>query len=209
MSGTLTFERRKCLVLNKNWAPIETKSLRDALTTVFSCYKDGQPKASIIDPSTYETFTWEDWSKLRPAEGEDRIIGANCFLRVPEIIKLNRFEKMPRSTHSPHFSRRTLYKRDEMRCQYCGKRPGSEELTIDHIIPSSRGGGTTWENTVLACVECNSRKANRTPEEANMKLLKKPTKPKANLIRFDSYKPIKSWEQFLGAAYWSVTLSDE
>lgn len=148
------------LVLNKSWNPIGTISLQEAIVKLFSEYEDGTPKAKIIEPSSYQMVTWDDWSKLKPEATDEVIRAANISFRIPEVILLTKFEKLPQPR--VHFSRRTLYKRDYYQCQYCLKRPGTEELTIDHVMPRSRGGLTSWTNCVLACVECNSRKANRT-----------------------------------------------
>lgn len=194
------------LVLNKGWKPVGTVSLQRAIIMLFSDYEDDTPKAKIIEPESYAVMTWEDWSKLKPRVDDAVIRAANVVFRCPEVIMLTRYDKFPEP--KSHFSRRTLYKRDRYTCQYCLCKPGTEELTIDHIIPRSRGGLTTWENCALACVECNARKANRTPEEAKMTLHCVPKKPKVNLFRSDLLKPVKSWEAFLGAAYWEVPLQD-
>lgn len=204
---TTILQQRKCLVLNKNWRAIGTVSLEDAITKVFSTYNDGTPKAHIIEPESYQTFTWADWAKIQPDVNEEKISTVNMAFRIPEIIVLSKYEKMPKP--KVHFSRRTLYKRDKMQCQYCGCKPGSEELTIEHVIPRSKGGLTTWENCVLACVACNRKKADKTPAQAGMKLLREPKKPDFNLYRFETYKPVKSWQAFLGEAYWSVELENE
>ena len=202
-----SIEHRKCLVLNKNWNPIGAITLQRAITLLFGEYDDGTPKARIIEPGSYQSFEWEDWSKLRPAATDEVIASANMVFRIPEIIVLSRYERLPKP--KVHFSRRTLYKRDGMTCQYCGSKPGSEELTIDHVLPRSKGGATTWENCALACSTCNRRKADRTPKEAGMKLLKEPKKPDVNLFRYETMKPVKSWEAFLGAAYWNVELEND
>lgn len=204
---TTILQKRKCLVLNKNWRAIGTVSLEDAITKVFSTYNDGTPKAHIIEPESYQTFTWADWAKIQPDVNEEKISTVNMAFRIPEIIVLSKYEKMPKP--KVHFSRRTLYKRDKMQCQYCGCKPGSEELTIEHVVPRSKGGLTTWENCVLACVPCNRKKADKTPAQAGMKLLREPKKPDMNLYRFDVYKPVKSWQAFLGEAYWNVELENE
>jgi hypothetical protein len=205
MSAILS--NRKCLVLNKNWTPVGTVTLQRAIIMLFSTYDDETPKARIIDHETYQAFTWEDWAKLRPSMTDEKIAAANMFFKIPEVILLSRYEKLPRP--KVHFSRRTLYKRDKLTCQYCGHQFPSEELTIDHVIPRAQGGVTAWDNCVLACVACNRRKANRTPKQANMKLLKEPKKPDTNLFRYDSLKPVKSWEAFLGEAYWNVGIGDK
>ena len=198
---------KKCLVLNKNWTPVGTVTLHRAIIMLFSEYNDGTPKARIIEPETYQTFTWSDWGKLQLLATDEKIAAANMAFKIPEIILLSRYEKLPKP--KVHFSRRTLYKRDKMTCQYCGAQPGSEELTIDHVNPRAQGGMTTWENCVLACVDCNRRKADRTPAQAKMKLLKEPKKPDMNSFRYDTIKPVKSWEAFLGQAYWNVGIGDK
>ena len=91
------------------------------------------------------------------------------------MLALARYDRLP--TQAVAFSRRNIFKRDRFTCQFCGRQPGSEELTIDHVVPRSRGGTSTWENCVLACVPCNARKANRTPEQAGMKLRRAPVRP--------------------------------
>jgi len=202
-----TLNSRKCLVLNKGWSPVGTVPLQRAIIMLFSTYKNGEPKARIIDHESYQTFTWEDWSKLKPLCTDEALRAAHVAFRIPEVILLTRYDKMPQP--KLHFSRRTLYKRDNMTCQYCGCRPGSAELTIEHVIPRSQGGATSWENCVLACVECNSRKADRTPKQAGMKLLSQPKKPRMSLFKFESLKPVKSWEAFLGEAYWNVGIGDD
>lgn len=198
------------LVLNKGWQPIGTVTLQRAIIMLFSTYIENnkeKPKATIIEPGTYQEMTWEMWSELKPAATDEVIHTANVAFRIPEIILLKRYEKLPQP--KVHFSRRTLYKRDNYTCQYCGKKPGSEELTVEHVIPKAQGGQTTWENTVLACVDCNRKKANRTPKQAGMKLLSVPKKPKAAMFKCDFLKPVKSWEAFLGTAYWNVELQND
>lgn len=189
------------LVLNKSWAPVNTVTLENAITKVWN------DKARIVEYPSYQTFSWDDWSKLKAESTDNAIKSVNMYFRIPEIILLTEFDRMPMK--KTHFSRRNLYKRDNYTCQYCTKKFASTELTIDHVMPSSRGGKSTWENCVLACVDCNSRKANRTPEEARMKLLREPKMPKMALFRIDHLKKIESWEAFLGAAYWNVDISGD
>lgn len=196
---------RKVLVLNKSWNAVGVATLKRAIILLFSEYANGEPKARIIDPTTeFQQYTWADWAALRPKDGEDYIPAGNVIFRVPEVILLSRYEKLP--LQRINFSRRTLYRRDSNTCQYCGSQPGTEELTIDHIVPKSHGGKTSWENTVLACIKCNSKKANRTPEQAGMKLQRPPFKPKFNFFKGDVM--INSWRSFVSEAYWSTELRD-
>lgn len=199
-------QNKKVLVLNKSWRPVTILTLEKALIKLFSEYKDGEPKAIIVDCSNgFQTLTWNDWSKIKPLEDEEHLRSVNASFRIPSVIQLTRYDKVP--IKKVHYCRKTIYKRDFYKCQYCGGQPGTEELSIDHVIPRSHGGLTTWDNCVLACVKCNTKKANRTPEQANMKLLRIPKKPKMNMFRCDI--KVKDWETFLGASYWLVELEND
>jgi 5-methylcytosine-specific restriction endonuclease McrA len=107
------------------------------------------------------------------------------------------------------FSRRNLFRRDHNQCQYCGLRPGTAELSIDHVFPRSRGGKSSWENCVLACMDCNRRKRDRTPEEAGMRMLKRPEKPRwSPVLEVPVGRVRQSWERFVSEAYWNVKLEE-
>jgi 5-methylcytosine-specific restriction endonuclease McrA len=198
--------RRKVLVLNKSWSPVAVINLERAIGLVTSTYKNNEPKAEILDPTQdFQRFTWADWSELIPKDGEEVINSAKRSFRIPEIVLLSKYNKLPQQRI--HFSRRTIYRRDNNICQYCGSCPGTPELSIDHILPRSRGGKTTWENCVICCCSCNRKKADKTPEEAGMKLLKKPVRPKFSFYKGE-YR-CKSWESILGLAYWNVELEND
>jgi 5-methylcytosine-specific restriction endonuclease McrA len=196
------------LVLNKSWTAIGTVTLEDAISKLYSTYHNGEPKAFVVEPESYQRFSWADWGKFTPSITEEVIRSSNMAFRIPEIILLSRYEKLPQP--KIHFSRRTLYKRDNFTCSYCVKKFKTEILTVDHILPKSRGGKTTWENCCLACYKCNMKKANRTPEEAGMKLHITPSKPKnLNMYKFNLTKPIKSWQSFISEYYWNVSIEEE
>jgi 5-methylcytosine-specific restriction endonuclease McrA len=127
-------------------------------------------------------------------------------IQVPRIIRLLFYNRYPNRRVS--FNRRNIFARDENRCQYCGRSFATNELSIDHVVPLSRGGRSTWGNVVCACTRCNKRKGGRTPPEARMKLVRRPGEPRFNpLIRLKvRRKKYYSWKQFLDEAYWSVTL---
>ena len=200
MSATL---QKKVLVLNKSWVAVGSISLKRAITLVFSTYKDGESKAKIVDPvNDFQLFTWNDWSQFIPKDDEDSISSSNFVFRVPEIIVLGRYNKLP--NRKVYFNRRNLYRRDNFTCQYCERKLDSSELTIDHIIPSSRGGKSNWTNCVLACNKCNAKKGSSLLSEIGLRLMRKPFKPKFNMLDVDV--KIKSWEHFLGEAYWNVEL---
>lgn len=162
--------------------------------------------ARIVDPADYQLYDWEDWAKLVPNKDEPFVRTMRHRIRVPEVVTLNEFDRVPTATVA--LSRRNVFKRDRFTCQYCGVQPGSEDLTIDHVVPRSRGGQTSWENCVLACFRCNSRKADRTPDEASMRLKKKPIEPTWRPIYADRADTIRSWSKFISEAYW-VTELDE
>ena len=109
---------------------------------------------------------------------------------------------------APGFNRRNLFARDSNRCQYCGRKFPPAELSLDHVMPRSRGGATNWENVVCSCVKCNVKKGGRTPEEARMHLIKPPAKPKRSpLLTVKLGNPkYRSWKSFLDDAYWTVDL---
>jgi 5-methylcytosine-specific restriction endonuclease McrA len=202
----MSLAHRKVLVLNKSWQAIGVVSLEKALKKVAGSYNDGTPKAKIIDcVNDFRSFTWDDWTNLKPEFEESCMKGVSCVLRIPEVIQYTRYDKIPKK--KVHYNRRTIYQRDNNTCQYCQKMKSSEELSLDHVLPKCQGGLTTWENIVVACTECNSKKAGRTPKQAGMKLLRKPTKPKNNFFTGDIR--IKSWEQFLGENYWLIELEND
>ena len=126
------------------------------------------------------------------------------MLRVPEVIALIAFDRLPQSVVT--FSRRNIFKRDRYTCQYCGRQPQPDELTIDHVNPRSQGGLSTWENCVLACVKCNHAKADRTPSQARLKLRKTPVRPDWNPVYSQHAIRVESWAKFISHAYWDAEL---
>ena len=191
---------RPTLVLNRNWQPVGVATVARALVKVFS------DNARIVDPANYQTYDWSDWAKVMPAEDELVIRTSRLQLRVPEVITLIEYDRVP--VNAVTFSRRNVFKRDRYTCQYCGCQPGSNELTIDHVVPRSQGGGSSWTNCVLACVECNSRKADRTPEQARMLLRKQPLRPQWKPLYATHGQRIDSWSKFISEAYWNVELEE-
>jgi 5-methylcytosine-specific restriction endonuclease McrA len=207
----MTVANRPVLVLNKLWTAVGVATLHRAMSLLYSEYADGKPKAQIITPpptGAYETFTWADWAKLIPEEGDDVILATrDRRFKIPEVILLTRYDGCPE--HKVQFSRRHIYKRDNYMCQYCGCRPGTEELTIDHVVPRAQGGETSWTNCVLACITCNMRKADRRPEECGMKLRKQPIKPKYTLLKGERKHIPMTWRHFISKAYWEVPLESD
>jgi len=102
-------------------------------------------------------------------------------LAVPTVLRLKVYINVPKR-NTPRWTRRGVFVRDNNLCAYCGRQLKRGELTVDHVFPVSRGGGSTWGNTVTACAPCNQRKADRTPHEAGMKLLIEPKTPRTNYL---------------------------
>jgi 5-methylcytosine-specific restriction endonuclease McrA len=140
---------------------------------------------TLLLNSTFEPLKVVTWKKaiimvtlekVEVIEEYDRMIrGVSFSLRLPAVIRLNRFIK--RKTPIVKFSRQNLYVRDRGKCQYCGTPFEHKELTYDHVIPRSKGGQTEWTNVVTCCTACNLKKGGRTPEEAGMSLIRKPRAP--------------------------------
>ena len=193
---------QRTLVLNRSWVAITTTTVREALSMLY------QGAAKVICADTYQAHDFDAWSEVAASVDEPCIRTVAVRLRVPEIIVLAAYDGFPRRTVA--FSRRNLYRRDRYMCQYCGCKPGTEELTIDHVIPRSRGGRSNWQNCVLACVECNKRKANRLPNEASMRLHHLPKTPHWSWdveVALGSRKA--SWEQFIADRYWNAELESD
>ncbi len=197
MSATVL--ERRTLVLNRSWIPVHVATVRDALRLMF------RDVARAVVPSTYEVLDFDSWATLRAESDEPSIRTVSLNLRVPEVIQLWLYDGRPE--REAVFSRRNLFRRDNHTCQYCGTRPGSDALTIDHVLPRSRGGRSTWENCVLACIDCNKRKRDRLPAEARIRLRTTPKKPKWHpVLSIPIAERSESWERFVSRAYWDVPL---
>jgi len=187
------------LELNKSWMPLNIIDARRA----FSMMMAGLARA--VEPETYQLHTFDTWADLLAMDDEPVIHTVSLALKIPEIIVLNKYDAMPMK--KTIFSRRNVYKRDKNTCQYCGSQPGTEEITIDHVIPKSKGGQSSWTNCVCACVPCNAKKAAKTLVQAKMRLKHLPIEPKWTpgmaIARFNMKS---SWSKFISDAYWNVEL---
>ena len=157
----------------------------------------------------YDFESWREISELKrefEADMHDWVVTVRSEIAAPRVIRLLRYDRIPRTTLQ--FNRRNIYARDRNHCQYCGRKLPTCELSLDHIVPRSRGGGNTWENIVCCCLKCNVRKGGRTPREARMKLIAEPVKPKRPpLIEIRTAdERYFCWQAFLDEAYWSVEL---
>jgi 5-methylcytosine-specific restriction endonuclease McrA len=208
-SGQSTALDSSVLVLNKLFMAIHIISVRRAFCLLA---KELAEVVSLEDGqyATYDFETWREVSEYRAKnfrkEDDDWVRTTSSPIQVPRIIRLIGYDRLPRQTVK--FNRRNIFARDNNQCQYCGKKFPTSELSLDHVIPRSQGGQTTWENIVCACVACNVRKGGRTPREASMALIRKPEKPKRSpLLNLKlTNSKYQSWRSFLDSAYWSVEL---
>lgn len=202
------------LLLNAHYMALRVISARRAFSLLFKRNADQQPVAEVVnvEDGRYVSYDFEDWAELsafkrefEPAE-HDWIRAVRFELLVPRIVRVLTFSRLPR--REVKFNRRNIFARDGNTCQYCGKRFSSSELSLDHVIPRTRGGNTSWDNIVCSCVRCNVRKGGRTPDEAHVSLIRPPIKPRRNPVVTVklSDKRYSSWKQFLDRAYWDVEL---
>ncbi len=183
------------LVLNRSWQPVSVTTVRHAVVQV---YLDS---ARFVEPRSFATYDFHEWivhGSNEDGEDSERFIhGCNWRMPVPEVIVLRYHNG--RNGFPIRFSRRNLLLRDRFTCQYCGAQPPPSELTLDHVVPRSRGGVSSWSNLVVACRRCNLRKENLTPEEAGLRLLRPAYQPRweeLQISRLGSRLP-DSWRVFL------------
>jgi 5-methylcytosine-specific restriction endonuclease McrA len=201
------------LVLNKFYQAIRVVNVRRAFTLL--CKQMAEVVHIDTDErghSRWQNFNFESWQEVSALKAEfepdgfDWIHTVRFQIAVPKIIRLLVYEKLPRQ--DVKFNRRNIYARDSNRCQYCGRKFPTTELSLDHVKPKSQGGRSSWENIVCCCLKCNVKKGGRTPEQAHMHLITKPVKPKRSPvinIRLADER-YASWKQFLDNAYWTVEL---
>lgn len=187
------------LVLNRFYMAVHVVCVRRAFILLYRA----SAEVIHIEDGQYANYDFESWcemSELRSGQktlDQDWVRAVNFEIQVPRIIRLTRFEHVPHQ--SLRFNRRNLFARDGNRCQYCGKSLPTSQLSLDHVIPRSRGGETSWDNVVCACVACNTKKGGRTPKEARMNLISQPRRPRHNpqlAMKLGNPK-YASWKSFL------------
>ena len=162
------------LVLNQNYQPLNVCNVRRALVLL------DREKAELME------------------NGRGVVHSVSRHFQVPSVIRLYHMVKRPLVRR--RLSRRAVFVRDRYTCQYCGRE--SKSLTLDHILPRSRGGKHEWGNVISACKRCNHRKAGRTPVEASMKLMKEPAIPRPNpFYMFEQRTLLDEWRPFIPWAY--------
>lgn len=192
------------LVLNKSFYAIQVINWQRAVSLVYLDH------ARVVDEE-YNTYDFDDWrelSKEMTKEPSGYIHTPTFSLAIPDVIILRQFDEVPKS--DVKFTRRNIYEHYNYKCAYCGFRYSTTELNLEHVIPRSRGGRTDWSNVVTSCIPCNLRKGNRLPEEAKMKLLVTPTKPKwrgtAAIVFRPGFHVKASWQRFVDNVYWNSEL---
>jgi 5-methylcytosine-specific restriction endonuclease McrA len=178
------------LVLNKSWAPMHIKPVKDTIIDICT------GRAKTLDPETGILHGWDDWCNLEAHTHKWVIHGVKKNIRIPEIIVLNDYNKMP--DIKVKLSRRNIFLRDAGVCQYCTQKVTMSNFTIDHVVPKSKGGKAAWDNYVTCCRKCNTIKADKTLKEVNFTLMHQPKKPKFYPLaaRFSLEQP-ESWIPYL------------
>lgn len=166
---------KQVLVLNAGYEPLSLVSVRRAVVLLL------REKAELLEAT------------------QQMLISANRAVPVPLVIRLVHYVKLPHRRVPA--TRAAVMLRDAFVCQYCGETPGRNHLTVDHVIPRSRGGKHGWENLVTACKRCNQKKGSHTPEEATMSLVRKPFEPSyVALVLLSNPVAAERWEQLMGVA---------
>lgn len=164
---------RGVLVLNASYEPLNIVSVKRAIVLLL------KEKAEVVEAA------------------KAQVRAERMVLNWPLVIRLVTYVPLPRRLPLP-LSRRTVLARDMYTCQYCGTQPGRSELTVDHVLPRSRGGVTTWDNVVAACGPCNHHKGNRTPEEAGLRLLAAPARPRfIAVVLLGEVHAHETWQKYL------------
>ncbi len=196
------------LVLNRQYMAVHVVGVRRA----FGLLLNELAEVIHIEGGQYANYNFDSWREISELKAdfkkpeEDWVRSVNFEVCVPRVLRLLYYDRLPKQR--VRLNRRNIFARDANRCQYCGKKFSTSELSLDHVTPTCLGGGASWENLVCACVKCNVRKGGRTPKQANMKLICKPVRPKRSpLLSIKLGNPkYASWKTFLDAAYWSVDL---
>jgi 5-methylcytosine-specific restriction endonuclease McrA len=161
------------LVLNATYEPINVCTVRRAVVLLL------KEKAEVIERAELELHS------------------ASCTIPRPVVIRLVAYVRVPRDTHRRKITRRAVFARDNWTCQYCGAR---SNLTVDHVVPRSKGGESSWDNIVASCAPCNRRKGNALPRQVGMRLLKQPRTPSPHVfIHVASPTIPAAWQQYLVA----------
>jgi 5-methylcytosine-specific restriction endonuclease McrA len=192
------------LVLNRSYVAIHIVHVKRALCLLV------RDLAEVIhvENGRFANYDFESWLAVSLERAKDKgphddwIRAVRFEIQAPRVIRLLKYERHVRMT--VHFNRRNIFARDGHRCMYCGRRYPLSQLSLDHVVPKSRGGNTDWDNVVCSCLPCNARKGGRTPQEARMKLVQRPVRPQRNpLLSLKLRHPkYHSWRAFIEPVHW-------
>jgi 5-methylcytosine-specific restriction endonuclease McrA len=186
---------RDVLILNRNFYAIHVTDWQRALTLVYLEH------ALVVDEEyrTYNFDDWRTWSDLATRDPSNYISTPTFRIAIPDVIVLTTYDKVPEA--EVKFTRQNIYEHYGHQCVYCGGKFHPKDLNLEHVVPRSRGGPSTWANIVSSCVSCNLKKGDKMPEEAGMKLLMKPSKPQWKGVQsiltpsLPMEKPV--WQRFI------------
>jgi len=193
--------KRPILKLNSSYFPVALADYREVIKNIFSGsafpldidYSEGEDGELTIE-SMLPVKEWSEWRKLPVRDYDDCLGTTSEPVRLPPIVICSSYNKIKfQKVVFP--TNRNIWNRDENICQYTGNKLNRSQLSVDHVIPTSRGGEDTWLNKVTCDRDLNSRKGDKTPEEAGLKLIKAPTVPKSGGLIFPKIRP--EWRNFI------------
>ena len=173
------------LVLNRLWQPVHICSVRRALVLLYLGHAQVVDSDGKTVSGTYDLQAWID-HPIDPDDGLPMVGTPSAEYAIPSIIVLSHFDRLPK--REVKFTRENIFRRDDFPSQYCGERKNPRDLNIDHVIPRDKGGPLTWDNVVCSCIPCNTRKANKMPEQAGMIPNKTPKAPR--------WRPLAAGDQY-------------
>lgn len=202
----------KVLVLNRLYVAVRVISARRAFCLLMNSVAEIIHVRREGESEQFETHDFSSWleaSQFKAAHEHERydwVRTVRYEVPVPRVIRLLGYDRLPEQIVK--LNRRNLFARDRNQCQYCGRHYPTADLSIDHVVPRMQNGPDSWENLVCACIRCNARKGGRTPQQAGMKLIRPPERPRRNpLITLRlGHEKYASWKSFLDEAYWNVEL---
>lgn len=195
------------LVLNRSWAAVQICSVKRAISLLY------QGHAKAIDPESYQAYDFDDWrdvsQQMVEIDERELVSSTSVTIRIPRVIVLMFYDRLPK--RQVRFSRKNIFERDFWTCQYCGVRPSKSDLNLDHVVPRSKGGKTTWDNIVASCFTCNGKKGSKTLKQLGWKLKKAPVRPRwhPTVSIPMGMVPHKEWVNFLEVAYWNTELEND
>jgi len=203
----MTIKSEPVLMLNKSWMPCHITNIKNAVGMICSGSAKVVVTSNLVDHQNetiayeFETLDYDKWAmisqRLCPKK-HDLIHTVSKVYFKPLVITIGYYGAVNRKVH---FSRHVLYERDNGQCQYCGKNVNKAQATIDHIIPISKDGKNTWTNTVISCLDCNSKKGNKNLKDTGLKLKSNPKQPswmEIKLRKAKTQRERNEWVKFIG-----------